>query len=496
MSTMSVEPTRADEEGSPQHLRKDALGLMGAMMLGVVILSPSLAIYFNWGFMVPSVGQTTAVVFAIALAMSLPTAYSYALINSRMPSAGASYKWASHLMSPYVGIAIGLCTTLFYACLLPAELPFIGVVASDLARSTSTAAYAAIMVGALALAIPFVYRGVNFNIDASAVLVTLEVVILIVIAGGALLTTKHPHALLAPLNPADLPSTSALIPALVLGVLAFTGYDAVSTVAEETKMARQLIPRATILSLVVVGAFWLVITTVLSDALPPSAYTKVIAQGGFPLAAAANAAFGSAGRDIIDVMGLEASFGLLIAGSVGSTRILYAMGRDGVISRRFGTVHPRFRVPWTGVSAVLAFAVTADVLLALYLGIGFNITLWIANLMVFFASVTYLVINVCNPLLFARHFRSEFRWFSNGVVPAAGVAVVGYFLYKGFFEALWNAGFKMGRSVVLAALVLLGAAVLAAWAIARRRDAHEAARRLQPEPTESRAAATAEEVSP
>jgi len=478
MSAISAEPERSVEQApQQQQLQKNAIGLSGAMILGVVIMAPSLAIFTNWGFMIPSVGRGTAAVFVIALVMSLPTAYSYALINSRMPSAGATYKWASRLINPYVGIATGLCTTLFYAFVIPYTLPAIGLLGTDLARNTSSGLFAVIMGVSLLLALPLVYRGINVNVDASIILVIIEVLILAVIAVGAFIASDDSHASLTPLNPGEIPSTSALIPALVLGVLSFTGYDAISTVAEETRTPRRLIPKATILAVVLVGLFWIVMSTILSNALTPAAYTKVIDEGGFPLAAAAEAAFGNAGRYVIDIMGLEASFALLIASSIGATRILYAMGRDGVIDRRFGQLHPKFKVPWFGVTTVLAFAVVADVLVSIYLGLSYSVGLWLSNLIVFFALVTYLVINVCNPLLFHRHFRGEFHWFANGVVPVAGIAVTAYFMYKGFFQVLWNGDFKTGRSVVLTGLILLAATAIAAWAIGRSVERRDAARR-------------------
>jgi amino acid transporter len=139
-------------------------------------------------------------------------------------------------------------------------------------------------------------------------------------------------------------------------------------------------------------------------------------------------------------------------------------------------MHPRFQVPWFAISIVLAFAAVVDTILAVYLGVGFDITLWLANVGVFFALVTYLVINVCNPVLFGRRLRGEFHWFANGVVPLVGFGVVSYFMYKGFFQVLWNAGFKMGRSVVLTSVVLLLATAVVAWAVTRRPAAREAAR--------------------
>lgn len=477
MSTTPAIPADPTQEQPVEGLRKDAIGLTGAMMLGVVIMAPSLAIFFNWGFMVPSVGVATGIVFVIALVMSIPTAYSYALINSRMPAAGATYKWASRLINPRVGIAMGLCTTLYYVLFIPAEVPFMALVGSDLARSTSTTFFGVLMGASLLIAIPLVYRGIAFNIDTSIVLVTIEVIIVMAVAVGAFIASSSSHVSLAPLHPGNIPSTSALIPALVLGVGSFTGYDAISTLADETRTARRLIPKATILAVIVVGLFWVLMSTILSNALPPSAYNKAIEEGGFPLAAAAGTAFGSAGRDVIDIMGIEAGFALLIAASIGSTRILYAMGRDGAISRRFGTVNSKFHVPWYAISWALATAVVVEVALSIYVGVNFNITLWLVNLAVFFAIVTYLVINACNPLLFFKHFRSEFSWFSNGLVPLIGLAVTGWFMYEGFFNVLLEAEeFKFGGSIVIVAITLFILTILASFWLARDKSVRDAAR--------------------
>lgn len=481
MGTTSADDVPTSHEASGrdagQELKRDAIGLIGATMLGVVIMGPALAVLFSWGFMVPTVGVATAILFVIALALTLPTAYSYALINRRMPSAGATYKWAARLMSPGVGIAMGLCTALFYAFIVVFTLPLQAQFVSDLAQTTSPAVFGLVMIGAFLLMIPFVYRGVSFGLDSAITLAIVEVIIVVVVAIGAFIASPDSHVSLAPLDPGNLPSLAVLMPALVLAFLAYTGYDAISTVAEETKTARRLIPKATILSVIVVGAFWVVIATILSNAIPPSVYTSAIDDGGFALGAAADVAFGDAGRVVTDIMGLEATFALSLAAMIGTTRILYRMGRDGVISRRFGTAHPKFKTPWFSISVVLVFVAVVVAVLALYLSVGFDITLWCVNAVAFFSLTTYLVINICNPLLVVRHFRSEFHWFSNGVVPVVGVAAVCWFFYKGFFQALWNTDGKLGRSVVWICLILLMAASIAGWACARRPGATDAARR-------------------
>ena len=489
---MTREPTADDDPGAEtltsntvtagatdrhrDSLEGNAIGLVGATMLGVVIMGPALAILFSWGYMVPSVGRSTAVVFVVGLALTLPTAYSYAVINRRMPSAGATYKWASRLISPTVGIAAGFCAVLFYSFIVAFTFPLQAQFFADLVRTSSPLVFGVVAVTTLVIALPLTYRGLSVGLKTAIVMTVIEVVIVVVVALIAFARSGSGQFSLEPLDPTGLPTLSALMPALVLGFLAYTGYDAISTIAEETKAARNLIPKATILSAVAVGLFWVVIATVLSNAVSPDVYTEAIERGGFPLGAAAEVAFGETGRIVTDIMGLEATFALTLGAFIGSTRILYRMGRDGVISPRFGAVHPKFKTPWFSITAVTVFVVVVDTLLALYLSVSVDISLWSVNAVAFFSLSTYLLINVCNPLLIIRQCRGDFHWLWNGVVPMIGVGAVGWFFYKGFFDALWHVDGKLGRSTVWVCLALLLVAVIVAAVMARRPGAAAAAR--------------------
>lgn len=451
----------------PDGLKSGAIGLLGATMLGVVIMGPGLAILFSWGFTIPAVGTATAILFIYGMALTLPTAGSYAVLNSRVPSAGATYKWATMAFGRVAGVATGLCTVLFYTFIVIFTFPLQAQFFSDLVGTSSRAVFIAVTIGSFMLMLPFVYRGVAFNLDTAVFLAVAEMIIVAAIAIGALIASDDGLSL-APLNPADLPGVTALMPALVLAFLAFTGYDAVSTVAEESDTPAKLIPKATILSVVVIGAFWVFVATVLSSAVPVSTYTETINAGGFPLGAAAEQAFGSTGRVVTNIMGLEAAFALSLGAMIGASRILYRMGRDGAISQRFGTVHPKFQTPWFSISSIIAFIVLAGAALSAYLGLGFEITLWSVNVVAFFSLITYIVINACNAVVSWRHFRGEFNWFTNVLVPAIGVAAVGWFFYKGFFQALWNVEGKLGQSVVWICLALLAAICGAALLMAQR----------------------------
>ncbi len=457
-------------ETSKHRLRGGSVGLLGAAMLGAVIMGPSLVIFANWGPMIPELapGRATALVFLIALLMTLPTAYSYSLLARDVPSAGAAYKWGSRFVKPSFGIAVGFCAVIFYIALMSILPPLIGLLVSDLFSTTSTAVFALAAFGSIALVVPLVYRGINLNIDTAIVVVAIEVFVLTTIGLFAWITLPGSTFSWAPLDPSGIPSGAALSTALIFGVLSFTGYDAVATISEETRQPRRTIPKATMLAVVLVGSYWIVMSFIFSNAATPAAYVTAIDAGHVPLTFVANDALGSWARILIDLLGIQASFGVLIGSTIAASRMLFALGRDGVLPKRLGTVHHKFKVPWSGITVVLASGVLINLLVGIYVGFSFTIYLWSANIVVFFALLTYMSVNLSNFAYFWRHNDAQLNVFKNVLVPFAGIAVSGYFMYKAFFSALWGAGFEMGRSIVITGILLLAAAIVAGVVLSRR----------------------------
>src|SRR5262249_11160819 len=75
---------------------------------------------------------------------------------------------------------------------------------------------------------------------------------------------------------------SAFWAAMILGILAYTGYDVISTVGEEAKAPRRLLPKATLFACVGVGIFWAINSWAFSIAEPVSKVQSLIASGVTP----------------------------------------------------------------------------------------------------------------------------------------------------------------------------------------------------------------------
>lgn len=443
----------AIEDGKQLELKKDALGLLGATLVGVVIMAPSLAIYANWSPMALDVGNKGALIYLVALVMTLPTAYSYAVLSSRVPNAGSVFSWISRFIHPRAGLVAGYSAIVFYMALAAFIPPLVASTLQDLFDIRSEVFFAVVVFALLVLVVPIAFAGVSINLGTAAILVSIEAIIVLAIIVAAHVRIGTASLSLEPLSPSGLTGASVMT-ALVLGVLSFTGFDAVSTVAEETHTSAKIIPRATILSAILAGAFWVVTTWLLGNTIPGSELAKVVGDGGNALTHIADRAMGDFGGVLINLMALEASLAITLASIVGASRVAYAMGRDGYLGVGSGRLHERTRTPRNAVALVVVVAALVNLAVGSYVGWNINMYIWIANVVVFFGLVLYIGTNLTHLVYFLRFRRDEFNPILNGLVPIVGAAIAGYYLVTAFFDSLWNAGMEMGRSSVLVCVAL------------------------------------------
>jgi amino acid transporter len=455
-------------------LRPNALGLAGAAAFGAVMLSPALGIYGNFAALEGTAGVVTSFVFLVALFISLPTAVSYAVVARELPAAGSAYTWLWRVTRPRLGSWVGWLMTSYYVVVIFLQPVIFGLFFNELlgfaGLRTSHLTYALGVLAATGLLIPMVYGNVTVTAKAAVFFLLFEVAVItalcitIFVVQGA-----HGHFTAAPLDPARATGgANAISHAVLFGILAFTGFDVVSTVAEETKTPKSLVPVATILSICLVGLFWVLASWAFSIAVPPATVAHLAASGVTPITPIANLFWHRWGV-IVTITGMTASLGCYLGGMLTLGRVGFAMARDGSFPARFAKLHPRYQTPWNvlHVGFVLVFVVTG--VIGGLISNPYNVFIWSGEAVVFFAVITYFFVNLGNLLYYRRFKRESFHWFSNGVVPVFGMAVLVYALYKAFFVALWGSGFALGRSVIYFAVGWAVVGALYTWRLSKKR---------------------------
>jgi APA family basic amino acid/polyamine antiporter len=201
-----------------------------------------------------------------------------------------------------------------------------------------------------------------------------------------------------------------MIAGAALIFFAYIGFDAVSTQAEEAKNPQRDLPIGIIGSLVVCTVLYIGVVAVLTGMVP---YYDLDAEAGVARA------FANVGLPrvefLVSAAGVAGITSVLLVMLLGSTRILMAMSRDGLLPPLFSKIHPTFRTPWLG-TLLVGFVV---LLMAGFLPLSFLLEMTnIGTLFAFaFVCIAVLVMRRSNP-----DAHRPFRCPLVPVVPILGAA--------------------------------------------------------------------------
>src|SRR5712671_2483206 len=420
-------------------LKKNTISPLGLAALAIGITSPAMGLFALWGTMEAATGPVTPLIFLSAMLVTLPTGISYAVLNSRFPSAGAASTWLWRSMSPLAGFLAGLMMSTYFLMATMSVPVMFAMFFADFLRilqapiSHLDALYCGVVVSTIPVAFVCL-RGAEASIKVTVRLMLIETFVVLALS-ATILFFKAGEAggiNFGPFNPGN--ATQGLTgfwSAMVVGVLGFCGFDVVSTAAEEANAPRTHLPRAIFITLVGMAVFW-----------------------------ALNAwGFGSLTVDIIAFTGVTAVY---LSCVQGASRIVFALARHGLLPAMFGRLAGERRVPRTAVLGVLTCAVVVDLVTLVVLRNGLDAFNWWSFALVFFATLTFMAVNLANAIYFFRFARRDFSLFSNLLVPIVGFFVNAYLLYAAFFSALWSSDLPTGRSVVVGCVLVLAFEVVAA----------------------------------
>jgi len=460
--------TASSSTTSGVRLKKNTISPIGLAALAIGITSPAMGLFALWGTMEAATGPVTPLIFLSAMLVTLPTGISYAVLNSRFPSAGAASTWMWRSISPLAGFLAGLAmSTYFLMATVSAPIMF-AMFLADFLRivkapiSHLDALYCGIVVSSIPVAF-FCLRGAEASIKVTVRLMLIESFVVLALSATILFLKGREGGIdFGAFNPGH--ATQGLTgfwSAMVVGVLGFCGFDVVSTAAEEAHAPRTHLPRAIFITLGGMALFWALNAWVFTLSIPVSevvAYTRA----GIPAVTGIAERYWGFGSLTVDIIAFTGVTALYLSCVQGSSRIVFALARHGLLPAMLGRLAGKRRVPRNAVLGVLVCAVVLDIATLIVLRNGLDVFNWWSFALVFFATLTFMAVNVANAVYFFRFARQDFSLFTNLLVPIVGFFVNAYLLYAAFFSALWLSDLPTGRSVVIGSLVILGVEVAAA----------------------------------
>jgi APA family basic amino acid/polyamine antiporter len=453
--------TAATALASAERLKANTIGPWGLAALAIGITSPAMGLYGLWGPMQSAAGPITPLIFLAAMLMTLPTAISYAELNRKAPSAAAASAWVWAAVNPSAGYGAGLLMATYFLMAAIAQPLMFALFFHDLLEQLHVTLPQALTLtlGVLIASLPVAWvclRGTESSIKSTVLLMVLETVVVLALSITIVVQqSSQPGAItLAPLDPHHASSLSGFWVGMILGVLAFCGFDVVSTAAEESHAPREHLPKAILLTVIGIAIFWALNGWAFTLSITDEEVRRYTASGLTPVTPMAQAYWGW-GNLIVILTAFTGLTAVYISSMQGTSRIVFALARHRLLPQALGRLAGEKRVPRNAVVSVLVAVLALDLGTLYVLDNGLDSFTWWANALVFFATLTFLAVNVANTLLFWRRARGEFRVVKNLVVPMMGVLLNGYLIYAAFLSALWAGSWRTGKSIVIACVALL-----------------------------------------
>ena len=300
-------------------------------------------------------GGTALVQVVAAVAMGF-VAYAFVIFTRGFNSAGSVYGFTGAVAGPRFGFLSAWTLMLVY-------VSFAGAVCTATADEAQPAfgtlglhlAWPVYAITAFALVMALAYLDIKVS---ATVILALEgaSMLLVIIACGIILAKGgfHGHAFSpAPFRPNGVP-LSVLGLGIVLTFSSFSGFEAASTLGEESQQPRRLIPPAIAASLAVVAIYAIGVAAVVTNAYPG---TKQLSKATVPLVTVTDKFVAGWMGTLVNFGAVVSVFGASLACVVGASRILFALGRDAgpVMLRRTSrtTGAPVGALIWVGTGSLL-----------------------------------------------------------------------------------------------------------------------------------------------
>ncbi|MEG0323109.1 MAG: APC family permease [Raoultibacter sp.] len=415
--------------GYKQELRR-GMTLKDVILYGVlfmVIIAPQSI----FGEIQLASGGMTPLVYIVGFVAISFTAMSYMRMSKRFPIAGSVYSYVQRGINPHVGFMAGWLILLDYV-FVPSLL-YVMVANWGVALVPGSPWYVWVLVF-VAFNTFVNIRGVSITKGVDWIIFAIEILALIgFIYLGCTFIMGGGGAGAFTLDPIYQPGKidlSFIATACSIACLSFLGFDGMSTLAEETVQPERNIGRGIIIALCIMVVVFVAQTYIAALILPDWANTNA-ETGFFDAALLAGGPLLQKGLLVVNIVAV--GIANIMNAQMASSRLLFSMGRDGVIPRFFGKVHPKYKTPW------VASLVLAGISLVLPLFLGMTELVRLVN---FGALSSFVLLNFATFFFF---FIKEKKCHSFGEVvkylicPWLGMLILAY-VFTGFDSMTYIVG--------------------------------------------------------
>jgi len=342
-------------------------------------------------------GPASLVVWVVAGLIAIAVALSFSYCAAILPRVGGPYVYTRDVGGPFSGFMVGWALLLaewFSLAVFPVAFVQYFLSFFPNLHPAFQVLLKAIFITIVLLTNVFGVRlAGKFN---DALTIGKLGPLLLLMAAGLILIATQPQAAMTRFQPFVTGDPRDAGQALVLIFWAYAGFELCTLPADEVQDPGRTIPRAIAYGMLIVTVFYLTTNFVIIGTVDE----QVLASSPAPLTVAAanvfslSPALSQLGSLIVGIGALISIMGADESGTIGTSRLAFAMSIDGLLPRAFSRLHRSFRTPYLGLILICSTAFLASVLGTLPA---------LINSSVFLLSLVYLSTGISTVMLRKKH---------------------------------------------------------------------------------------------
>ena len=419
------------------------MGLFHLTMYGVGLILGA-GIYVLIGEAAGIAGDSVWIAFALGSIVALFAGFSYAELSSIFPKAAAEYVFIKNAFkNNFFAFVIGWLTAI--TSIITAATVALGFGGYFAEFVNVPIIFSAI--GLLLVLSIINFIGIRESAWTNAIFTIIEAtgLILIIVIG---FTFSNPEPVNYTESPSGIPGIAI---AFVLIFFAFIGFEDMANVAEEVKKPKKTLPKAIILSVVISGVIYILV----SLAVVRVVNWEELANSAAPIALVAQRGLGSEAHILLSAIALFAITNTVLITLVAGSRIFYGMAREKVFPSILEKIHFKTKTPWIAIIVIMitgiAFTFIGDIVI-------------VANITVFAIVITFAAVNLAVIVLrytepdIERKFKIPINIGKFPILPLFALAISVYMALQ--FEI----------EVVLAGLGIIIAGIIFYFVVNKRKE--------------------------
>ncbi len=425
-------------------LRAGALGLGSVIAQALTHIAPAMGFLTGAAFIATYAGTGAPLAYLGAFVVCMSIGLALYQLARHLPSAGGYFTYVSRTLHPRLGFMTAWLYFLYDPTCMGINLAIASIIIQTTLKTYGgvDVPWGLLSLIGMAIVITIMYTGVKISGRTLIVLATIEIAVLVLFALFGILNPGPGGVNSKPFQIDNNYGIDKTAVGIVFAIFAFTGFEAVAPMAEESRNPRRNLPLAIIISLLIMGAMYVFCVFGLVVGWGTDTYDSKFAGGGTSLFMdLAVRLWGSYGYLLLLFAIINSVLAVSISAGNAGTRVWFSMARGGAFPKWFGKVHPRYKTPSNAIFAYLIVTLVLEFGGAWVFGggpLGNGSTQMFAPDQLFFwfgIAITLGLIGVygLGNIGVIRYYwverRDEFNWFWHVAIPiisCVAILLVGY----------------------------------------------------------------------